>query len=105
MKKNKRKSKWDALKEFLPPLPPPPPPRPKHVGRINLRVTEKDFNLYKARADMYMKGNLSNWIRYCLDNFYIEELVVLSDEELAELEKKEREAEEKKKALKEKRRR
>jgi hypothetical protein len=41
----------------------------KFKHRLNLRLTEKEFNKAKMLAGMYAAGNVSHWIRYCLNNY------------------------------------
>jgi len=45
-------------------------PDPKDV-RFNLRLSRKEHNLAMERAKTYARGNVSNWVRFCLDNFDI----------------------------------
>lgn len=35
---------------------------------IKVRMTKKQKNKAQIRADLYADGNLSLWVRYCIDN-------------------------------------
>ena len=36
--------------------------------RIMIRVTKKQKKFYQLGARMYTNGDLSKWVRYCLEN-------------------------------------
>jgi len=36
--------------------------------KIQIRLDERQKNKAQIRANLYFKGNLSKWIKYCLEN-------------------------------------
>jgi len=45
----------------------------KEKDKIELRCTTKEKNYWKIKARLYFKGNMSEFIRYCLDNYDLAE--------------------------------
>lgn len=41
---------------------------------IQIRISEKEKNKAQIRANLYFNGNLSEWLRYCLDNVNVKKL-------------------------------
>ena len=41
---------------------------------IQIRISEKEKNKAQIRANLYFEGNLSKWLRYCLENVNVKKL-------------------------------
>lgn len=41
---------------------------------IQIRISKKEKNKAQIRANLYFSGNLSKWLRYCLENANVKKL-------------------------------